>query len=308
MSRPARSSPSRSAAQSSFYDDDSSEFSDDDSYDSMASSQITSVSRNVPPSQRPSHHSSQHGSHSHHNPPSPTHTHLTSSTRRFSNKAPKPPHSSRASGNPLEPFCSEFGRQFNESNLPICIDQGVVGASKRHIGWSVDIKSLDFSYHLPLFLSGLTETDPPYNFLSYEGCLDMLLIGGPLGLVLPSVQKIIPALKLSLQSGHRESVSKGVYCLLALLNCDSPSTGGLGAIPRALSPYLPRLLPTLNLYTEDSKKIGPNGAYQMADEPLGGLVVKVLETCEEMCGGQNWRPVLKVIKYCIPTYSSINAV
>ena len=105
----------------------------------------------------------------------------------------------------LSSLTPQFGRQFGEANLPIQIDQGVIGASKRHIGWNVDILSLDMTYHLPLFLSGLIETDPPYNFLSYEGCLDMITVGGPNHRILPSVQKLIPALKLSLQSGHRPS-------------------------------------------------------------------------------------------------------
>lgn len=133
-------------------------------------------------------------------------------------------------------------------------------------------------------------------------------MSGPRGLILPSAGKLIPAIKLSLQSGHRDSVSKGLYVLLCLLKCDDTSTGGLGAIPRAIAPYLPRLLPTLNLYIDDDKKIGVNGAYQMAEETLGSVVTRVLETCEELCGGNNWKPVCKVIKYCIPTYSSINAV
>ncbi|GMH65281.1 hypothetical protein TrLO_g12536 [Triparma laevis f. longispina] len=304
-----RSSPSRSN-QSTFYDDDS-DFSDDDSFDSLASSNITSVSRNVTTSQR---HSLRSSHRNNNNPPSPTYTHQTSLTNATSlthlhtNKREKLPHSSMNAGNPLEPFCSEFGRQFNENALPICIDQGVIGASKRHIGWSVDILSLNVSHHLPLFMSGLLETSPPYNFLSYEGCLDILLVSGPRGLILPSASKLIPAIKLSLQSGHRDSVSKGLYVLLCLLKCDDTSTGGLGAIPRAIAPYLPRLLPTLNLYIDDDKKIGVNGAYQMAEETLGSVVTRVLETCEELCGGNNWKPVCKVIKYCIPTYSSINAV
>lgn len=194
------------------YDSDSSDdlslYSDDLS---LASSQFTSVSRTK---------SNQRGS-----------QYGVSSTRisvsRFSRatsarggggfRGKKLPHSSRNSGNPLNPFCSEFGNQFDEGNLPIQIDQGIVGASKRHVGWNVDILSLDFSHHLPLFISGLVETDPPYNFLAYEGTLDMLTVGGPRHRVLPCIQKVVPALKLGLQSGHRESVSKALYVFLLIL-------------------------------------------------------------------------------------------
>lgn len=213
----------------------------------------------------------------------------------------KLPHSSRNSGNPLNPFCSEFGNQFDEGNLPIQIDQGVVGASKRHIGWNVDILSLDFSHHLPLFMSGLVETDPPYNFLAYEGTLDMLTVGGPRHRVLTCVQKVVSALKLGLQSGHRDSVSKALYVFLLLLKCDAQETGGMGAMGRALAPYLPRILPTLNIYSADDHKVGPDGAYQVAGLSMSNLVTQVLETCEELGGAATY----KTIKYAVPTYQSV---
>eukprot|EP00520_Triparma_pacifica_P004167 CAMPEP_0118641912 /NCGR_PEP_ID=MMETSP0785-20121206/5560_1 /TAXON_ID=91992 /ORGANISM="Bolidomonas pacifica, Strain CCMP 1866" /LENGTH=279 /DNA_ID=CAMNT_0006533439 /DNA_START=95 /DNA_END=930 /DNA_ORIENTATION=- len=252
--------------------DDMSMFSDDLSY---ASSQLTSVSRI-----KSKYGSSQKGS--------PTRTNVSRFSRasvgtrggRFCGK--KLPHSSRNSGNPLNPFCSEFGHQFDEGNLPVQIDQGVVGASKRHIGWSVDILSLDFSHHLPLFMSGLVETDPPYNFLAYEGTLDMLTVGGPKHRVLTCIQKVVPALKLGLQSGHRESVSKALYVFLLLLKCDAQETGGFGAMGKALAPYLPRILPTLNIYCADDHKIGVDGAYQVAELSMSNLVMLVLETCEEL--------------------------
>ena len=213
-------------------------------------------------------------------------------------------HSSKSAGNPMEPFCSEFGRQFDEGNLPICIDQGVVGASRRHIGWSVDILCLDFSYHLPLFLTGLVETDPPYNFLSYEGCLDMVIVGGPKNRLLPSLDKILPPLKGALQSGHPPSVSKALYVFLLLLRSDSVEAGGLGAMGRAIAPHLSRLLPTVNLYVASTTKVGPDGAYQVAESSLMDLVTELLETCEKL--GPNG--IYKIIKYAVPTYQSIKAM
>jgi hypothetical protein len=172
-----------------------------------------------------------------------------------------------------------------------------VGASKRHIGWHVDVLSLDFSYHLPLFLGGLVETDPPYNFLAYEGAIDMIMVGGPRNRLLPAVQAMIPAIKIGLQSGHRPSVSKSCYVLLLLLNSDKE-----GTIGRAVAPYLPRLLPTLQLYTDDSHSIGVDGCYQMAENNMSTLVSLLLEAVENKCGRMD--VVYKIIKYAIPTYSS----
>ena len=216
--------------------------------------------------------------------------------------------------------------------LPICIDQGVVGASKRHIGWKVSeqckiqcnnsetkrrhqsilltysihfyvkcsLLALDYGYHLPMFLTGLVETDPPYSFLSFEGSIDMILVGGSQNRLLTHVDKIIPALKLGLQSGHRNSVSKAVYCFLLLLICDEANPYN-GAMARAITPYLRRLLPTLSLYINDTHKIGTEGAYQVEERSLGGLVEEVLETCERR-GGPG---VGKIVKYCVPTYQSV---
>lgn len=307
---PSSSAPSRASMGQRFYND-AEESNDSDSSDdfslfsddtttatSIASSQLTSVTSRMQSTLRGSGRGHGNGSAS----PARSGVTLASAKNlsgRSSRSAPLP-HSSRNSGNALEPFCSEFGHQFNEGNVPILIDQGVVGASKRHIGWQVDILSLDFSHYLPLFISGLVETDPPYNFLAYEGCLDMLIVGGPRHRVLPAVSKIIPALKLCLQSGHRPSVSKALYVFLLVLKCDCPTTGGLGAMGRAVAPYLPRMLPTLNLYFADERRIGADGAFQMAEDSLSTLVTQVLETCE-MSSGPN---AYKVIKYSIPTYET----
>mgnify|MGYP006088473965 FL=1 len=198
-----------------------------------------------------------------------------------------------------ESFCSEFGRVFDEGNLPICIDQGVVGASKRHIGWKCDLLALDYGFHLPLFLQGLVETDPPYSFLAFEGCVDMILVGGSTNRLLVVLDKLVVALKMSLQSGHRNSVSKGVYVMLLMLKCDEKV--GYGAMGKAFGPYLSRILPTLNLYVGDKHRIGGAGAYQVAERSLGDLVTEVLECCETKVGAGAY----KVIKCCIPTYQSV---
>jgi len=111
----------------------------------------------------------------------------------------------------------------------------------------------------------LVETDVPYSFLAYEGAIDMVLVGGSQNRLLPHLDKIVPSLKMGLQSGHRNSVSKSVYVMLLLLKCDeaNPYSGAMG---KAIAPYLKRILPTLNLYVNDKHRIGSEGAYQIAGE------------------------------------------
>jgi hypothetical protein len=50
----------------------------------------------------------------------------------------------------------------------------------------VDVQKLDFHYYLPLFCTGLVETDDPYAFLAEQGIRDMLYQGG--------AEKIIPVI------------------------------------------------------------------------------------------------------------------
>ena len=130
----------------------------------------------------------------------------------------------------------------------------------------------------------------------------MILVGGSQNRLLPHVDKIVPSLKMSLQSGHRNSVSKAVYVLLLLLKCDeaNPYSGAMG---RAIAPYLRRILPTLNLHVGDKHRIGQDGAYQVAERSMCDLVTEVLETCEIKGGGES---MYKVIKYCVPTYQSVS--
>ena len=94
-------------------------------------------------------------------------------------------------------------------------------------------------------------------------------------------------------------MAKAAYIFLLLLNADAVSAGGLGAMGRAIAPYLPRVLPTLNLYVDDSHRMGPEGCHQMAESNLSTLINMILEACENNCGNN----LYKVIKYAIPTYS-----
>jgi hypothetical protein len=66
----------------------------------------------------------------------------------------------------------------------------------------VDIEKLDYHHYLPLFFSGLCETEEPYAFLARQGVHDLLDKGGDK--ILPVVpQLIIPIKSMHLAHGAK---------------------------------------------------------------------------------------------------------
>lgn len=57
----------------------------------------------------------------------------------------------------------------------------------------VDIEKLDFHHYLPLFFSGLIETEEPYAFIAQQGLQDLLQKGG--NRILPVVPQLILPIK-----------------------------------------------------------------------------------------------------------------
>ncbi len=57
----------------------------------------------------------------------------------------------------------------------------------------VDIEKLDYHHYLPLFFSGLCETEEPYAFLARQGIHDLLDKGG--SKILPVVPQLIIPIK-----------------------------------------------------------------------------------------------------------------
>jgi hypothetical protein len=59
--------------------------------------------------------------------------------------------------------------------------------------FQVDIEKLDYHHYLPLFFSGLCETEEPYAFLARQGIHDLLDKGG--NKILPVVPQLIIPIK-----------------------------------------------------------------------------------------------------------------
>jgi len=60
----------------------------------------------------------------------------------------------------------------------------------------VEIEKLDYHHYLPLFFSGLCETEEPYAFLARQGIHDLLDKGG--SKILPVVPQLIIPIKSNL--------------------------------------------------------------------------------------------------------------
>jgi hypothetical protein len=57
----------------------------------------------------------------------------------------------------------------------------------------VDIEKLDYHFYLPLFFTGLVETDEPYSFLAQQAIRDMITKGGN------KVASVVPQLILPIK-------------------------------------------------------------------------------------------------------------
>ena len=69
------------------------------------------------------------------------------------------PPSAGATAPRRNPPNTELRRYYVRSDLPIIIQQG----ARTKLEWRVDVSRLDLGHYLPIFLSGLRETEEPYR-------------------------------------------------------------------------------------------------------------------------------------------------
>ena len=84
---------------------------------------------------------------------------------------------------------SEFRRFYDRGDLPIAIEHG----PQNKIFWKIDVGQLDYHHYLPIFFEGIREKQDPYRFLSVQGVMDMLQVGG--AKVLPVIPQLIIPIK-----------------------------------------------------------------------------------------------------------------
>lgn len=189
---------------------------------------------------------------------------------------------------------TEFRRMYERGDLPLQIDHGGV---TNKLQWKIEIEKLDFHHYLPLFFSGLRETEEPYAFLAQQAMTDILKPAEASmgqGKILPVLPQLIIPIKEALNTREPNVLVKTLKILKMLATCED-LTG------QALVPYYRQLLPILNIFKTKNLNIGDGIDYnQRRSNNIGTLTDETL-ACLEQNGGED---AFINIKYLIPTFES----
>lgn len=184
---------------------------------------------------------------------------------------------------------TQFRRFYDRGDLPIsrnyADDQGP-------IHWKVTCDLLDYHHYLPVFFDGLRETEEPYWYFAYYGCLD--LINKNPSKILSVVPQLIIPLKKDLDTREPEILCRIMAVIQALVRADS-------LVSEALVPYYRQILPVFNEFFLDNVNLGDKIEYgQRKHTNLSDLIQETLEEMEKTGGPEAYIN----IKYMIPTYQS----
>ncbi|KAI9145586.1 parkin co-regulated protein [Paraphysoderma sedebokerense] len=185
---------------------------------------------------------------------------------------------------------STFRKLYNRGDFPISVGHDAKG---NKISWKVDIEKLDYHHYLPLFFSGLCETEEPYAFLARQGVHDLLDKGGDK--ILPVVPQLIIPIKRALNTRNPQVICTTLKVLQHLVE-------SADQVGEALVPYYRQILPIFNLFKNKNVNLG-DGIYfaQQKRENIGDLIQETLERLETH-GGED---AFINIKYMVPTYESV---
>ncbi|KAI9095826.1 parkin co-regulated protein-domain-containing protein [Phlyctochytrium arcticum] len=198
-----------------------------------------------------------------------------------------------------DPFASDksdkkditsFRKLYDRGDFPIAVNHDAKG---NKINWKVDIEKLDYHHYLPLFFSGLCETEEPYAFLARQGIHDLLDKGG--NRVLPVVPQLIIPIKKALNTRNIHVITTTLKVLQHLVE-------SADMVGEALVPYYRQILPVFNLFKNRNVNLGDGIYYsQQKRENIGDLIQETLEKFE-LTGGED---AFINIKYMVPTYESV---
>ncbi|KAI8849258.1 parkin co-regulated protein-domain-containing protein [Chytridium lagenaria] len=163
---------------------------------------------------------------------------------------------------------SGFRKLYDRGDFPMAVNHDAKG---NKINWKVDIEKLDYHHYLPLFFSGLCETEEPYAFLARQGIHDLLDKGG--NKILPVVPQLIIPIKKALNTRNVQVITTTLKVLQHLVeSADMNVNLGDG------------------IYYSQQKR-----------ENIGDLIQETLEKFE-LTGGED---AFINIKYMVPTYESV---
>jgi hypothetical protein len=185
---------------------------------------------------------------------------------------------------------SGFRKLYDRGDFPISVKHDTQG---NKINWKVDIEKLDYHHYLPLFFSGLCETEEPYAFLARQGIHDLLDKGG--SKILPVVPQLIIPIKKALNTRNIHVITTTLKVLQHLVESAE-------MVGEALVPYYRQILPIFNLFKNKNVNLGDGIYYsQQKRENIGDLIEETLEKFE-LTGGED---AFINIKYMVPTYESV---
>ncbi|TPX77119.1 hypothetical protein CcCBS67573_g01618 [Chytriomyces confervae] len=185
---------------------------------------------------------------------------------------------------------SGFRKLYDRGDFPMAVNHDAKG---NKINWKVDIEKLDYHHYLPLFFSGLCETEEPYAFLARQGIHDLLDKGG--NKILPVVPQLIIPIKKALNTRNGHVITTTLKVLQHLVE-------SADMVGEALVPYYRQILPIFNLFKNKNVNLGDGIYYsQQKRENIGDLIQETLEKFE-LTGGED---AFINIKYMVPTYESV---
>ncbi|KAI8897589.1 parkin co-regulated protein-domain-containing protein [Globomyces pollinis-pini] len=185
---------------------------------------------------------------------------------------------------------TSFRKLYDRGDFPISVNHDAKG---NKINWKVDIEKLDYHHYLPLFFSGLCETEEPYAFLARQGIHDLLDKGG--SKILPVVPQLIIPIKKALNTRNIHVITTTLKVLQHLVE-------SADMVGEALVPYYRQILPIFNLFKNKNVNLGDGIYYsQQKRENIGDLIQETLEKFE-LTGGED---AFINIKYMVPTYESV---
>lgn len=189
---------------------------------------------------------------------------------------------------------SLFPQAYQRGELPIMIETKPGGQTLR---WTQEIKTLDYSKLLPLFLEGMRESTFPFSFMAREGAFQLLAFGHEYPeRLLECLPRVVPALRSILELQEPRALRDALQIVQALANVP-----GVGP---ALVPYYRQLLPVLNLFKTKRRNLGDAMDFQQHKaQDLAALILDTLELLER-CGGPD---AFVNIKYMVPTYEDAHA-
>jgi hypothetical protein len=172
-------------------------------------------------------------------------------------------------------------------------DLPVSRGDRASLRWAVEPAKLDYRHYLPIFFSGLRESEEPYRLVSEQGIFDMLDAPG----AAEKVAEVVPQLVIPMKEALATRDEKILVRTCRILGRLAVLGGGVGP---ALVPYFRQLLPILSIFAGRAVNTGDAMDFAQRKGHIGELIQDTLQKLEVNGGPDAYIN----IKYMVPTYES----